>query len=204
MSTCHRYLASFTIAILLLSLSVAPVLAQASQPPQTKAFAPAQVSGHVFRADTGEPLAGALVTLSTTTAIPGTSDVSLRTAGDGSYTFTGVRPGAYYVLAFRAGFHGKFYGSDKRSLMCPAACVSVDPAQKLEAVDIRLTGDPPISQMNDDAIATAYPGLGGHLGFAMGRFSPDGKYFAAGLAAITYGATEQVWLYDLRSHGLAP
>src|SRR5271154_857784 len=67
------------------------------------------VSGHVFRADTGEPLAKAIVTLHPQDAASGQSGERVISTGpDGAFVLAGVGPGAYAVEAERNGFVFKF------------------------------------------------------------------------------------------------
>jgi hypothetical protein len=177
---------------------------QASQPPQTKALAPAQISGHVFRADTGGPLSGVVVALSPSGGT-GQRDVLQRTSVDGGYEFSGVLPGAYFLVAYRAGFVSQFYGQkEDAALTCPGSCVSVISGQKLDAIDMHLVPDPPISRMEDDALAAAFPDQRRHISFGPASFSHDGKNFAFGVGGISIGAFGQVWIYDLHSHTLTP
>jgi hypothetical protein len=73
---------------------------QAFQWSQVKASVPAQIAGHVLRADTGEPMAGVLIILSPVGSVDDL-EVSQRTAVDGGYVFEAVSPGAYLLLAYQ-------------------------------------------------------------------------------------------------------
>ncbi len=164
---------------------------------------PGQIAGHVFRADSGEPLPGVFITLSPAGGTEG-RDASQRTAVDGGFIFTGVSPGAYFLLAYRTGFVGRFYGQkEEAGLMCPPSCVSVSTGEKVDGTNLRLTPYPPISSMKDDALDAAYSSERIHMGFDPARFSPDGKHFAFAVAGITTGIDPlQVWIYDLDSRNL--
>jgi hypothetical protein len=78
------------------------------------------VTGHVYRADNGEPLSKAIVTLS------GPSDRVTRTEADGSYSFVNIGPGDYRVEVMRAGFITGIYQA------------LVKPGGNTEKVDARL------------------------------------------------------------------
>ena len=179
---------------------------QAFQSPQVKASVPAQIAGRVLRSDTGEPLAGVLVTLSPSAGTGG-KDLSLRTTVDGRFIFTEVSPGTYLLVAYRTGFVGQFYGQKKDkddvAITCPPSCVSVSPGQTLDGINLRLSPYPPIAPMEDDALDAAYPDQRKHMGIDPARFSPDGKHFAFGIAGISTGLDPlQVWIYDLDSRNL--
>lgn len=160
--------------------------------------APGEISGHVYRADTGTPLANAIVTLSSS---PSGNAQSKRTATDGSYQFTALAPGFYWVSAYRTGFVGQVSGKNEPQTvgLCPPSCVSLSGGQKLDGIDLRLSADPGITQMSEDGFSSAYPEKPLRLQFGPGRFSPDGKFFAIAVASQAGGG---LWLYDMHSHGL--
>lgn len=175
---------------------------QTSPSPQVKAPLRGQIAGHVLRADTGEPLADVLITLSPVRGAE-TEVVSQRSAVDGGYVFTGVTPGTYRVLAYRSGFVGRFYGQKgEAALMCPPACISISPGQKLEATNIRLAPYVPITAMKDDALSAAYSGQRIHMSFGPASLSSDGKHFAFAVGGMTTGYPVDVWIYDLDTFDL--
>jgi hypothetical protein len=92
----------------------------------------AQISGHVFRADTGEPLAKAIVSLFPPQENLGDQRI-VRTTADGAFAFTGLLAGTYSVSAERNGFVFQFGGGDfnTRSL-------SVRAGQELTQITLRL------------------------------------------------------------------
>jgi hypothetical protein len=100
---------------------------------------PGQISGHVYRADTGDPLAKAVVTLygkDEQSADAAGNGRAARTGPDGAFTFSEVPPGTYVVNVERAGFVSKYGGSE----MYPRRMqLSLSPGQKLDKIDIRLT-----------------------------------------------------------------
>jgi hypothetical protein len=63
------------------------------------------ISGHVYRADDGKPLAGARIEISPGRIAP----FSATTAADGSYTVTGFDDGEWTVRAGAAGYVPKFH-----------------------------------------------------------------------------------------------
>lgn len=166
-------------------LFVTQFLPAQTQAPTSSATAPGQVSGHVYRADTGAPLGGALVTLETVTPETYTSQ---RTAPDGSYRFVDVVSGAYLIAASRIGFVSQILGANGQS------------GQKVDTKDLRLPADPTITAMADDALVAAYPERerNNRYADARARFSPDGKF----LALMVSSGANQVWLYELQSRQL--
>jgi protocatechuate 3,4-dioxygenase beta subunit len=105
-------------------------------PPQ-----PGQITGHVYRADTNEPVSKAMVNLSpiggggrgaTVTASP----QSTRTDATGAYTFTTVTPGNYVLGAQHSGFINGFFmrtvnGSGPET-------ITVAAGETVSKIDIRL------------------------------------------------------------------
>ena len=175
-----------------------PAGVQIPPSPPIQPGAPGQISGHVYRADTGTPLANAIVALSS--SLPGNAQ-SKRTATDGSYQFTALAPGFYWLSAYRTGFVGQVYGKNQPETVgvCPPSCVSLSAGQKLDGIDLRLSADPGITQMSEDGLSSAYPEKPLRLQFGPGRFSANGKFFAI---AVTGQAAGGLWLYDMHSHGL--
>lgn len=78
---------------------------------QVSARLPA-ISGHVYRADTGAPLAKAVVTLNTTWAISNGRYPRAVTEDDGSYRFYDVQPNTYHAFAACEGFVKQDYSRD--------------------------------------------------------------------------------------------
>lgn len=83
--------------------------AQARSESQTATAPSGKISGHVYRADNGEPIAKAIVTL---VRDYHRAERMTRTEQDGSYSFTDVSEGPYSVHALRTGFlEGEYHGS---------------------------------------------------------------------------------------------
>jgi hypothetical protein len=99
--------------------------AQAKTDSQSAAAPTGKISGHVYRADNGEPLAKAIVTLLVDTYSP---DLMTRTESDGSYSFTNIDHGKYAVSASRTGF---ITGAHRSSIL-------LENGKKLDNIDIRL------------------------------------------------------------------
>src|SRR5579862_3944858 len=103
-----------------------------------------KVSGHVYRADTGAPLAKANVTLRggpqkdvPGTILPASMPETVRTAPDGSFSFTDVAPGSYEIRVDRTGYIGQFYGQTRG--MQTGTRVAISAGQTVENVDVHLS-----------------------------------------------------------------
>ncbi len=88
-----------------------PGLAKDGPKEQVSARLPA-ISGHVYRADTGAPLAKAVVTLYPLAVISNGRYPRAETQTDGSYRFYDVVPRSYTVAAACEGFVKQDYSSD--------------------------------------------------------------------------------------------
>jgi hypothetical protein len=190
-------------ALVLFLAPIALAHAQGSPQPQEKAAILGQISGHVYRAETGAPLAGALVILE---PIAQGSDASQRAGADGSFQFANVAPGPYWIAADLTGF--VFVGLTTRedkplahNPPCHPFCLAVGPGQKLGAIDLRLKASPNITTMSDGLIVATYPEQDrNNLYFhAQARFSPDGEFLVVITTGPVGGDAEQVWLYNIRS-----
>jgi hypothetical protein len=134
------------LVLLFAALSLAP-----QQPPRdSRVQAPgsgtAEIRGRVLAADTGLPLAGAIVSLSAVTIaqiviregiIPPPS--SVETAADGSYVFSGLRAGEYRLVARDAPTRDRYvrgsYGSNGPEGGAP---IRIADGQRVRGIDIQL------------------------------------------------------------------
>jgi protocatechuate 3,4-dioxygenase beta subunit len=95
-----------------------------------------EISGHVYRSDTGEPVAKAVVSLypqnERTTKAIGNSRVT-RTGADGAFAFSDLPPGEYAIGAWRNGFANS-------SIMWKLnfAPIILHPGQRLEKIELHL------------------------------------------------------------------
>ncbi len=95
-----------------------------------------QISGHVYRSDTGAPVAKAVVSLypqdERTTKALGNSRVT-RTGADGAFAFSDLPPGAYAISAWRNG-----YANSSIMWKPNFAPISLHSGQNLEKIELRL------------------------------------------------------------------
>jgi hypothetical protein len=185
------------LTILALVTLLTPPAQVASQEPSLPAVpSPGQISGHIYRADSGEPLSNAFVVVQSAVDL----GVKLgRTAADGSYAVAGVAPGNYWIVVYRAGFIPEGYG-DNTPAPCPN-CVTVGSGQKVVGMDLRLVANPSITTMSDDGLNVA-SSVSACRNCPV-RFSPDGAFLALGTTNASPSQT-RLWLYDMRSKQLVP
>ena len=102
------------------------------------------ISGHIFRADSGAPLAKAIVTLDRVGVNPD-DQLVMRTASDGAYQFTDLEPGTYTLTAQRLGFTPYGYGQERiKTDGIAGTWVHLESGQSLSGLDMHLTaGCPP-------------------------------------------------------------
>jgi hypothetical protein len=107
-----------------------------SVPAQTVGQAHAQISGHVYRADTGEPISEANVTLEPIDAPLRQRWPMAPTGLDGSFAIA-IAPGRYFAHAGALNFLGRTY-SESRQQPSRATLISLTAGQKIENIDFRL------------------------------------------------------------------
>ena len=156
--TAMKKLIPFLLALLASSVIWAapqarqrPVGQAASQAPETRAT----IEGTVSRADSGQPLKGARVTLQASNRGQGQAPLiaglagpdgrvlaslaaavaTVTTDGNGRFTFTGVNPGQYQISADRDGFIRSQYG--QRTPTANGAIVPVSANQHL-TIDLKM------------------------------------------------------------------
>lgn len=127
--------------------------AQFAQQPQSSApvVPPGQVSGHVYRADTGDPLPKTVIQLIPRNPgnqggpgrgrgnNPNDNSPELRTAttaADGSFVIADVIPSNYTIRASHSGFVASAYGQDRSH---GPSTIQVLSSQDVNRIDIRLT-----------------------------------------------------------------
>ncbi len=176
-----------------------------------------EISGHIYRADTAKPLAGATVVLAPMMP-PDAAPLSTQSGEDGSYDLTALPPGTYTLSAHKAGFARAAYGFNKaqggwtpltltsgeqnRVVRGPSGAIPpVAVNGKLANIDLKLNPVPEITEMNGDALLAADLEERVFTNFQFGSFSPDGKFFA-----VTTGDPDPHggWFYDLNSQRLSP
>jgi hypothetical protein len=153
-----------------------------------------RISGHIYRNDTGAPLAGVTVTAQQNS---GTNPYwTGKSAADGSYVIDGLPADGFWVGAYREGFVGAFYGNYNGT-----PTLKLGPGGTATGIDIRLSAHPNVSKIPIDVLTATYPvALTSSRFFAGGRFSPD----ASQLAIMIGGAPEQVWIHESRSSKITP
>jgi len=159
---------------------------------------PARISGHVYRADTGEPLSDAVVALEPQQPAFHGAFPQARTESDGSFVFAEAAPGVYNIDANAVGFLGKTYGVD--GPQSRPKTVSLKPNQSIEGIDFRLdaagaisgsvydeNGKPIAGVMVLAANAEYRPGGGRQIGFGDGSTTDeDGNFYISGLRSGSY------------------
>jgi protocatechuate 3,4-dioxygenase beta subunit len=153
LSPNHRVVARLLTPLAICAFACLAASAHHSAPyrpaQQQPAPVPGQISGHVYRADTGEPVPKAVVSLIPRFAAnsggrrgpspdqSGQPDArSVLTAGDGSFTISDVLPGTYTVRSSHVGFIAQTYGQDRTH---GPSTVQLGSSQTLDHIDIRMT-----------------------------------------------------------------
>jgi hypothetical protein len=170
--------------------------AQAGSDSQSVATRPGKISGHVYRADNGQPISKAIVTLFL--GPTQTPDRTTRTEADGSYSFLNVDVNAYVVEATRSGYVDAFFREDgERS---DVTHIYLTSGQTRAKIDIRLglagviagrisdSDGEPVYGVQIFAIRPTYS-EGGHMTeVEMGQTRTDdrGEYRLAGLKPGSY------------------
>jgi hypothetical protein len=113
--------------------------AQSNSSSQKTPSATGQISGHIYRADTGAPLTKTQVALLPVTGssinITGERRFTLTNA-DGAYSFALVAPGAYTIAAKHDGFIGRYFDNVASPEDAQILTVGVD--ETLSKIDINM------------------------------------------------------------------
>lgn len=190
---------STAVALLSILLPLSGVRAQSAPPAR-------QISGHVYRSDTGAVVPNAVVCL--IPGWPGENVGMARTARDGSYSFKGVVVRDFcHVTAWSHTLDPAEQQAQRSGGLVGDVYV---PGEKIpDHVDLHLSQAPEISQMpevvqmNDGPLGVTYPDKRDGVSFGTGRFSPDGRYFAFTVGSVfTASSPEQAWRYDMNSQQL--
>jgi len=136
--------------------------------PQTKDFPSqsplGQISGHVYRSDTGEPIPKAQVELSAAdqdTAKAAGAERIVRTGADGAFLFPDLPAGSYQLEVWRNGFAEFSWeqAEQESEKLRSERTVSLKAGQKLENLLLRLHPAGVISGQVSDEDQDALPGL---------------------------------------------
>ncbi len=171
---------------------------QDSSSQQVPTQSSARISGHVYRADTGEPLSDAVVFLEPQEAVLHRAFPQARTEPDGSFVFPEAAPGDYNIDASAFGFLGKTYGVD--GPQSRPKTVSLKPSQSIKGIDFRLdaagaisgsvyddNGKPVVGVMVTAAHAEYRLDGSRHFGFGDGSSTDDdGNFYISGLRPGSY------------------
>jgi hypothetical protein len=152
--------------------------AQQIQPLPSAGPTMASVSGHVYRADTGAPIARAILHLNPyrnhgqidgTAPVP--SPLAARTGPDGSYTFAAVTPGDYGVDLERQSFVALIVGSANEP---EPSHMSLETGQHLRDLDYKLQPAGAISGSVRDEDGVPMQGISVSAFCSLPTFSQDG------------------------------
>jgi hypothetical protein len=113
-----------------------------------------QISGHVYSAATGQPLAKAVITLQLRSDEP--NPPSFETASDGAFAFTALPAGTYDVLIERCGYMTRAAEDSSRD---SDAVIVLGAGQKREGLDYHLLRGGVISGSVTDADNEPVPGV---------------------------------------------
>ena len=175
--------------------------AQARSDSQSAATRPGKISGHVYRADNGQPISKAIVTLFV--GPTRTPDRTTRTEADGGYSFLDVDVNTYAVEATRSGYVDGFFREDgEKSDLNHVSHIDLAAGQAREKIDIRLGLAGVIAGRITDSDGESVYGLqvfairpsyseGGHVTeYELGETRTDdrGEYRLAGLKYLVVGS----------------
>jgi Carboxypeptidase regulatory-like domain len=172
---------------------------QAKGESQSAPARPGKISGHVYRADNGQPISKAIVTLFL--GATRTPDRTTRTEADGSYSFLNVDANTYAVEATRSGYVDGFFREDgEKSDLNRVSHIDLAAGQARGKIDIRLglagviagrisdSDGEPVYGLQVFAIRPSYS-EGGHMTeveLCETRTDDRGEYRLAGLKPGSY------------------
>ena len=195
MNSPHYPFPFATIALLTLAFATAVGQAPSSSP---------GISGHVYSATDGRPLASVVVTLEQGGKVG--NDQRQLTSADGSFYFANLNATDYILVAFRSDLIGQIYGSTHWGFGPSSSNdhLNLQSGKSVTDADFHLRPAPTVLQMPTAAFAKAYPQRFADINAIYGRFSPDGTLLAIATSGIASGDPEQVWLYDIKAQRLFP
>src|SRR5437773_2871382 len=125
----------------LLALSLLHRYPTLALPQAPAAAATGHISGHIYRADTGAPLANVTVTAQQNSG--SARYWTGKSGADGNYVIEGLPADGLWIGAYREGFVGMFYGNYNGS----PAIKLLQPGSAASGVDIRLPVQPKITKI---------------------------------------------------------
>ena len=142
---------AFVVSVIVLTLALAAAAQQAATVPAAPSAGPAaaevkpeslcSIEGKIVNANTGEAVPKAMVTMRLATPSRtnmGPPPAFTTTSGaDGRFAMKDIEPGSYRLTVTRNGFVMAEYGS--RGPMRAGTTLKLEPAQKMTAVDFKLT-----------------------------------------------------------------
>jgi protocatechuate 3,4-dioxygenase beta subunit len=141
-----------------------------------------QISGHVYSAATGQPLAKAVVTLEYQ-GNDGPAHGDIQTGADGSFQFIGVAPGKYQISITRCGYLA--HSGSGAGLNDSDPLVELGPSEKREGLSFHLIRGGIISGTVTDEENEPVPGL--EVEAVAYPYEPGGGNRAtSGVASLVY------------------
>jgi protocatechuate 3,4-dioxygenase beta subunit len=116
-----------------------------------------QISGRVYSAATGQPLAKAVVSLENPAGDPVAGHEDIQTGSDGSFQFAGVAPGKYQISVSRCGYLS--HSGSETNLNDSDPVVALGPGEKREGLSFHLVRGGVISGTVTDEENEPVPGL---------------------------------------------
>jgi len=170
--------------------------AQVKGDSQSAAARPGKISGHVYRADNGQPISKAIVTLFDGSGL--TPDDTARTDADGNFSFSNVGANTYLVEATRSGYVDGYFRDDGEKSV--STRIELAAGQTRQKIDIRLELAGVIAGRITDSDSELVSGLqvfavrpsyseGGHVTeneLGQTRTDDRGEYRLAGLKPGSY------------------
>ena len=154
------------------------------------------LEGKIVNGATGEPVRKANLILRSAEMAPGSYPASYTTTTDasGKFAMKDIEPGKYRLQANRGGFVQIEYGS--RGPGRPGTTITLAPAQRMTAVDFKLTPHAVVAGRILDSDGEPVPGV--QVSTMLHRYTPRGKQL------MQMGGSSTNDLGEFRIFGLAP